>query len=476
MKSKKFCGYILLFTMVMALITVPIKNVSAQLLKEVTIQRHQGLDRYGTAIAVSESGWQTSDNVVIATGEDFPDALSATPLAKQIDAPILLVGNTLDSSLSSELGRLQVKNVFLVGGEGVISKDIQNQLEAKGLAITRFSGIDRYETALMIANYLISNFDLGSEIVLATGEGFPDALSIAPVAAIKGMPILLSPTAELNDNVKKFISDHNVSKTFVVGGTGVLSENVMQQLPSPERISGKDRYATNTAILNRFSGDLTFDRIYVATGNDFPDALAGSALAIKTLSPILLTNVKPDQISKDFILSKISRISKVDVLGGNGVISEIAINDLLLKSTASDNIRANNSLSALKIVKQGDWLYYYDIPQNGLFKMKSDGSSKTRLTNGPAWYINVVEDWIYYIGGDYDSIWRTRTDGSNTSILPLELPSSIDRFISDLTIYNNRLYFLNDMGLFRADLDGSNTTRFIGRPRSHRNDPTVYDH
>jgi putative cell wall-binding protein len=123
-----------------------------------TTERLQGVDRYATSISISKSGWETSENVVLASGLDFPDALSAAPLAKQLNAPILLIGGGLDTALNNELNRLQIKNIFLVGGEGVVSKSIKEQLESKGIIVTRLSGNDRYETSLSIANYIIEYY------------------------------------------------------------------------------------------------------------------------------------------------------------------------------------------------------------------------------------------------------------------------------------------------------------------------------
>lgn len=459
MRSIKIFGTLLVsFSLLASSFFMPANEVSAA---TATTQRLQGEDRYKTAIAISMVGWSTSENVVLATGENFPDALSAAPLAKQLNAPILLVGKTLDSALETEINRLKVKNVYIVGGKGVVSNNIKEQLEGKNLTVTRLSGNDRYETSLSIANYMVDNFNVGSEVVVATGEGFPDALSIAPVAASKGMPILLSPKTGLTDSLQKYINDQKVTKAFVIGGPGVLSDRVMQQLPSPERVFGADRFATNIAVLNRFASDLTFDKVYVATGENFPDALAGSALAPTTRSPIVLTSNTPGQISKDFILSKISIISKVNVLGGTGAISEVAIDDLLFRSQDKGSSQ-NNANNQFKVVKQGDWLYFYDYKQNGISKMMSDGSNKKRLTSGSAWFLNVAGDWIYFVDDKHEYIWRTKTDGSNTSIVPLDLPTTSYRLILDLVIFNNKLYFVYDYGLYTANLDGSNVKRLHG--------------
>lgn len=445
MKSKKFLSYLLSLAL-LASSTVFMPSIKAF---AATTQRLQGSDRYGTAIAISNAGWQTSDNVILATGEDFPDALSAAPLAKQLIAPILLVGKTLDSTLEAELNRLQVKNVFIVGGEGVVSKDIQEKLEKKNLTVTRLSGNDRYETSLEIANYIISNFTVGTEIVVATGEGFPDALSIAPIAASKGMPIVLSSKDELPDSVKNFITNNKITKAYVIGGTGVISDNVMQQLPSPERVSGADRFATNVAVLNRFAQDLSFDKAYIATGNDFPDALAGSALAPKTSSPIILVDKTLTPSMSDYLSSKLPVIKEIGVLGGEGVVPSA-----ILTTNVYGNTRGNIANFGL-VATQGDWIYY----NNGkLAKAKADGTGKVQLSNDIPAFINVVGDWVYYLNAISDTelkIYKIKTDGTSRTKLS-------DDLTANMTVVGDWIYYMNgaDNGkLYKMKTDGTSKTK-----------------
>lgn len=292
----------------------------------VTTARLAGNDRYSTALEISKEGWQTAENAVIATGEDFPDALCAAPLARQFDAPILLTGKAaLNAGTDAELTRLNVKNVYIIGGEGVISKDIQKQIEAKGIICIRIAGKDRYATSVEVAKY----FKEFNEIAVATGRDFPDALSIAPIAAKKNIPIILTDKSNLPSNVKAFLADRTISKAYVIGGTGVISDTVKNQVPNSERICGSNRFETNTSILRYFENELNYSNAYLATGTNFPDALAGSALAAKTGSSIILTNKIPAQTTKDFISSKLSSISKLNVLGGNGVVTLGTVNALL---------------------------------------------------------------------------------------------------------------------------------------------------
>ncbi|WP_163195554.1 cell wall-binding repeat-containing protein [Clostridium thermarum] len=291
--------------------------------------RIAGDNRYDTSLKISQAGWPgTSDTVVLATGANFPDALSAAPLAKKYNAPIILTdGKKLSKEIENELKRLSAKNIFVIGGTGVISSDIVIYLREKGYTVTRLGGQNRYETSIEIAKQL-GNFD---KIVVATGSSFPDALSIAPYAASEGMPILLTETGKLPDSVKNFIATKKISKTYVIGGTGVVSDAVKNSLPNAERIAGSDRYETNKAVLQRFDAGFNYNLVYVATGDNFPDALSGSAMAALTKSPIVLTNSSKVQMAKSFVSSKFDRISKVNFIGGTGVISSKDLIEIISK-------------------------------------------------------------------------------------------------------------------------------------------------
>ncbi|MCM8710182.1 S8 family serine peptidase [Clostridium sp. SYSU_GA19001] len=290
-------------------------------------QRLWGANRYETAVSISKYGWKGASNAVLTTGADFPDALSAAPLARKYNAPILLTERqSLTPSVEAELDRLGVKNVFIIGGEGVVSKAVEDRLRLKNITFTRLGGVNRYETSLAIANYLGGS----SEIVVATGRDFPDALSIASYAAFKNVPILLTETNSLYSGISDYIRKYGVNKAYVIGGYGVVSDFVLNSLPNGERIAGNNRYETNTAVLNKFSGEFDITTMYFATGQDFPDALAGSVLAAATKSPIvLLGKTGASAATSSYIKGNLSRIQNKQVLGGEGAVSSSVMNSLL---------------------------------------------------------------------------------------------------------------------------------------------------
>lgn len=279
--------------------------------------RIAGNDRYMTAIAASQSGWTMgADTVVITTGENYPDALSAAPLAGKYNAPLLLAAPSgLSPETADELKRLRVKNVLIVGGTGVISTEVEKQLSAMGITVKRFSGQDRYDTGLAVAR------EVGTSqgIFVTSGLEFADTLAVAPIAAAKGMPILLVPSDDLTSNEKSFLAKLKSTRTVIVGGEAEITMNIQNQLPTAERIDGADAYERNVALLQYFKDSIDQTATYVATGEDFPDALSAAVLAQKGKNGLLL--VKGNQIPapvQTYLSSKV--IKQITVFGGEGVI------------------------------------------------------------------------------------------------------------------------------------------------------------
>ncbi|WP_377887574.1 cell wall-binding repeat-containing protein [Alkalihalobacillus sp. R86527] len=287
------------------------------------IERLSGKDRYATAIEIAEYGWpEGTDNVVLATGSTFPDALAGAPLAFQLDAPILLTPKTkLDSRVRDLIVDFGVKKVTILGGTGAVSAKVENELRDKmGLEVRRLKGKNRYETAAAISETLLPTH----QAVVAYGGNFPDALSIAPYAAMYGLPIFLTEKNELSKATKDAMFSY--TKTYVVGGTGAISENVKKQLPSPTRLKGKDRYETSISITKELN--LPTRGAFLATGEGFADALTGSVLAAKFGEPTILTKKSslPTSTKKFFIEENTTFYT---ILGGNGAVGPGVENDIM---------------------------------------------------------------------------------------------------------------------------------------------------
>lgn len=294
----------------------------------VYLQRFQGRTRIETAAAIAEKfNSEIVQAVVITTGDEFADALSGTTFAKKLDAPILLIGSGDNSPayeyIKAHLDKQQGE-IYILGGPGAVPDAFIKTFNDMGYSnIKRLSGQDRYET-----NQVINKaFDVqeGTPIVLATGEDFPDALSISSIAAIKGYPIVLSGNDYLPQNSIDTIKSIKPGTVYIAGGHGVVSEGVRNAIKSIAglkdeniiRLSGQDRYGTSLSIARYFN--LDSNTVCFATGENFPDALAGSVLAAKLNAPILLINDDPGELMKYIAGTKYSnRI----IFGGFGAVSK----------------------------------------------------------------------------------------------------------------------------------------------------------
>ncbi|GAB4275813.1 MAG: hypothetical protein Kow0056_05800 [Coriobacteriia bacterium] len=261
--------------------------------------RHWGTNRYRTAAGISQAAFPGgSDTVVIATGEDFPDALAGVPLAHAMEAPILLVGGSgLDATVRREIVRLGAKHLVVLGGAGAVSDALRDQVLAAmgdGSTWERIGGINRYETAQLIAMRLreVRGSDWPSEprAFIATGENFPDALTGSPIAAAQGWPILLTRQATLSNECRNALSRLGVTKTYLMGGEGAISGAVEDALPDPERFAGTDRYETGRIAAERALARAWLDpyELTFATGELYPDALVGGVLAARAQGPLVL--------------------------------------------------------------------------------------------------------------------------------------------------------------------------------------------
>jgi len=296
-----------------------------------TVTRLAGAGRYDTAVAVSRATFSAPiDTVFVATGENFPDALAAGPAAAKGGGPVLLVQrNSVPASVVAELKRLAPRKIVVLGGTGVISTTAFNQLNAlAGSGATRIYGNNRYATAAKVAT---TYFSAGSTstVFLATGLNYPDALSGGPVGGMLGAPMLLSTTTKVPAETLNAMKALGVTKVVLLGGTGVLSSAVESQIKgalgsvSVSRYSGASRYATSAAIVAKYFDPAKTTTAYVTVGNNFPDALAGSASAAADGAPILLSE-KYCMPSATYRALQNLGVTKVVLLGGSGVISAAA--------------------------------------------------------------------------------------------------------------------------------------------------------
>jgi putative cell wall-binding protein len=291
--------------------------------KAPTVVRIAGADRYQQALSVSAKKFTKANIVYIASGEKYADALSATAIAAQVGAPLLLTPSAaLPAGLTAEITRLGAKDIVVVGGETSVSAAVEAQLDAATTAdITRIGGADRYE----VSRNLITNQAFGvvgtiegTGIFIATGATFPDALTASPAAATIGAPVLLVNGSEAQLTVAEaaVLNDRGVERVFIAGGPASVSESLASSLGktfTTSRFGGDNRFDVGVNInKTTFSGA---SNVYLASGLVFPDALSGGVVAGMEKAPLYVT---PSNCVDGDVLYDLGRLAPdtVTILGG----------------------------------------------------------------------------------------------------------------------------------------------------------------
>jgi putative cell wall-binding protein len=290
------------------------------------VTRIFGADRYATAAGLSAATFAPGVPVVfIATGENFPDALAGGPAAGKLGGPVLLVRrNSIPALVAAELDRLDPARIVVLGGPAVVSNAVMAALDPfTSGPVTRIFGQDRYGTA---AGVSAATFAPGVPVVyVVTGQNYPDALTGGPAAVAGGGPVLLVRQNSIPALVAAELDRLNPGRIVVLGGPLVVSESVKNALAAytsgpVTRINGIDRYATAAAVsASTFAPGVQV--VYIATGENFPDALAGGPAAGKFGGPVLL--VRQNSIPA-VVTAELDRLDpdQIVMLGGPAVVSD----------------------------------------------------------------------------------------------------------------------------------------------------------
>lgn len=298
----------------------PGSSLATFLSSDQVTMRISGPGRVETSIEISKFENTKSKTVILADARNYPDALAASNLTNGRYS-VILVQNQLTQAIINEITRLEAQDLIILGGTNSISEDIE-----KGLAdiagvknVSRIAGENRYDTCQKIFNHAKKK-----SLVLASGEIFPDALATSSILDQAGL--LLTKKDQLPSEAQAAIKDLNHDNFLIVGGENSIQESLATsisnkyQYASHTRISGNNRYETSAKIGER----LVSSTVILASGENFPDALAASTLAQKIDSPILL--VSKDKIDQSVIdYFKKHNIKKALVVGGQLSISDKAL-------------------------------------------------------------------------------------------------------------------------------------------------------
>ena len=391
------------------IVPASVSNAAAQ-----QATRISGKDRIATSVEISKSAYTTSENVVLASGFNFADALSAGQLASALDAPLLLSSqDKLDSQTKNEIERLKAKKVFVVGGDNAISKTgIDTTLKSEKIDVTRLEGQDRYSTSqkVMEKTKEIINPEY---LLIASGKNFPDAL------AATGFFVNHKSVMVLSDGVT--YPQSNLQE-IAIGGKNQLPLKGFKG----RRVSGKDRYETALEIAK-----LSFDKnnnAILASGQVFADSLSAVSLTKKHNAPIILTQSNSlTENAKKYLNGK-----NVFIVGGEKTV----VNDILTRKKPVVKKEDKNLHT-----KTGQ--YYSSLISKKLSKAEADASNQAYNVRIEGDQLVVSGYMLYY--KKIDSFFGGDSIGHNVNHSFKITDKTVFRAVSGLATpsYFNRTEFLN---------------------------------
>lgn len=356
-----------------------------------------GADRYATALRAADSlryelGGGEFENIVVASGDNYPDALTGGYLAGQRKAPILLVNSANETKVRNYIttNLAEGGTVYILGGTSAVSSRFEKNFEESDYSVKRLSGKDRYATNMAILNEVGISSD---EILISNGASYADSLS----ASASNRPILLVGSSLTKDQ-KEYIK--NYDKAYIIGGTGAVNEKVEMQVQdifaeklvakgdfaeevkapaneanessdaevsgeavdvaesmdnlvtapdeksdevqvvTPEedirvkaaacvvRLSGSTRYETSIEVAKEFATDHNGTMV-VVYGQNYPDGLSSGPLAIAMNAPIVLATSKVTAPAKNYASE--AGLTNTFVVGGPMLVSVRAATGIVSK-------------------------------------------------------------------------------------------------------------------------------------------------
>lgn len=278
------------------------------------VTRLAGTDRIDTAVAASQYLYpapRSAPTVVLARDDQYADALVGGPMAHALGGPLLLTGpTTLDPAVAAEVTRVLAPGgtVYLMGGPGALSPDVESAAAGLGGSVVRVAGPDRAATAVAAAS-LIPN---AAAVLEVTGTGFADALAAGPAAATLGGVVLLTDGSSADPATSAYLAGHPGLARYAVGGPATLAD------PVATPVAGADRYATAALVAQRFFPAPA--TVVLAAGDTFPDALSGGPVAANADGPMLLTTPSALPASAGAYLAGVGTVGCLVVVGGTSAV------------------------------------------------------------------------------------------------------------------------------------------------------------
>ncbi len=305
-----------------------------------SVMELQGSTRYDTMQQIVDEYCKTASEqlsgalpstVIVASGENFPDALSASALAGAYSAPIVLTsGDSLSDQAAQEISSISPSKIIIIGGSAAISSNVESSISSimpVGCSLERVFGSDRVGTSLAI--YGNNRGSWGSTAILASADTFADALSAAPMAYASLSPVFLCSNGAISQETLDAISNGGFTKVIVVGGTAVIPDSTLLDIWNAShnigitRLAGSDRYKTSQAVASyaTSNGILNCSDVGFSSGQKAPDAQSAAPLMGMEKCPLLLVDDSEagmDCMSEGgFVADNAKSIKSIKFFGGS---------------------------------------------------------------------------------------------------------------------------------------------------------------
>jgi len=275
-----------------------------------------GTDRDATAAMVATTMYPVAGSapvVVLARDDLYADGLTGSPLANAFGGPLLLTPTaSLSTDTAAAIAHVLAPGglVFCLGGANAISPSVVATLQQLGYQVVRIGGADRYATATLIADKIGTKHAV-THVYVATGLNFADALSAADAAGLNNGVVLLTANATMPASTNSWLAAHTSAPATAIGGQAAAAD------PAATALVGSNRYATAALVANSMTPGTA--GIVLATGDNFPDGLAGAVYAAHNGWSLLLVDPAAVALNTDqtsYLHSVSGTVSTVTAIGG----------------------------------------------------------------------------------------------------------------------------------------------------------------
>ncbi len=366
-------------------------------------ERIAGVNRYETSKLVSNRN--QSDTVVVASGENFADALSSVNLSNKYGASTILTNGNTD--IINTLKARNVKKIFLVGGVNSIPQNLENKLKESFNDVERIAGVNRYETSrktIKRTGY--------TKLGVASGKTFPDALSASALLKQEDYGLLLV------DGDHSYTVPEGTTVEYTFGGSRTIVQN------GGERINGTSRFETAVKISNMVKDPKS---MAVVSGDNYADALSATNLVISEGAIVMPVQKYPYYD----VIRKARQVDKVYFIGGENSVSNETASRIIQKGVGGiDKPSAGEDYDTDELTSDQQKLLD-DIEERGKriiddIEKVEDAIDTLRNINWPS-----AQDFADRVEEIQDMIQKIRDDIKDLGDLDIGSPSDIINEIKD---------------------------------------------